>query len=112
MITQEAIKKAVEGGFEQYKGFDFNGFNLVPNSDLVELIYSAEGGDTTKTISIQEILLYPQFWQCLGKAMGWTDNHISQGFPHYGKQWHFEWHRLINCLAEGKTIEDYFKQLR
>ncbi len=102
MTTQEAIKKSIEGGFEAYAGNVARG--ELPVLEAVK--------DIKRRFKIEEVLMRPDFWQCLGKAMGWTDNHISQGFPHYGKQWHFEWHRLINRLAEGKTIEDYFKQLK
>jgi hypothetical protein len=55
----------------------------------------------------ERYFLLPDFWQSLGKALGW----ILEG--HAGrKQWKEEWHRLIDHLAEGKTAESFFESLK
>lgn len=108
MTIQKAIQKAVEGGYN-------DGWKV---SQLVEAV-----------------LLDPSFWQALGKSMGWSslicyrcnlempqgamiDGHIfeKQGTCEckenvYFKPWLYYWHRLIDHLAEGKTIESYFTNL-
>ncbi len=69
--------------------------------------------------------LDPQFWQSLGKAMGWeriTRRRASSENPEFlGKRltyfqdeidgWLYHWHKFIDHLAEGKAIEDYFSKL-
>ena len=96
MTIQEAIKKAIEGGFE----------------------YSYADKDPDLENSKWMYLSTPSFWQCLGKSMGWSE--CIKGGHEEGKnfcgnnhipQWKVEWHELIDCLASGKSIEDYFNQL-
>ena len=69
-------------------------------------------------------VLDPLFWQCLGKAMKWN---MTDVFPEGRQtQWSyvgdmyartilvfentpaFHWHRLIDFLAVGGTVEGYF----
>jgi hypothetical protein len=67
----------------------------------------------------QRFLLSPDFWQSLGKALGWKDGVVCAycGFTscrHSAKfveKWHFKWHRFIDHLAEGKTAEEFFETL-
>jgi len=58
------------------------------------------------------LLLDPQFWQALGKAMHWGS---SNKCPTCGKvltstgwswDWETEWHNFIRALASGKTAEE------
>ena len=73
MKTQEAINKSIDAGY-----------NPMEDSG-----------------NIYKIFLDPQFWQCLGKAMGW-DRATSLG----------NWHNLIEDIWYGKTIEKYFEDLK
>jgi len=76
----------------------------------------------------EQVFLDPLFWQSLGKAMGWSDGGeycrgsrvCKKGVTELHKpcvwevvepRWKGEWHRFIDHLAEGKTAEDYFKNL-
>ena len=60
------------------------------------------------------------FWQALGKSMGWCEGKVAQGGGECTdcsdmncENNHFVyWHKLIDHLAEGGSIEDYFKDLK
>lgn len=63
------------------------------------------------------IFLDPTFWQCLGKARGWKidweyveDVSGSLGGRKTG-EWLENWHRFIDTIAEGRTAEDFFREL-
>lgn len=102
MTTKQAIEKAIEGGYE------WNG-EIPPMYDM-----------------LCEIVLDPLFWQCLGKGMGWKNHyHLyesgcgngvicklpDQHLNNYREEWGYHWHRLIDHLANGKTILDFFDGL-
>lgn len=62
----------------------------------------------------------PSFWQCLGKAMGWEqrqrenneDAERETGYRIIERpDWVVRWHRFIDSLAEGRTAEEFFKDL-
>jgi len=76
----------------------------------------------------------PLFWQALGKERGWDadlcptcgggyrisarmvdwcENYCeNDGFPTAPRPgWQYHWHRFIDHLAEGKSIEDFFANL-
>lgn len=92
---QQAIKRAIEG---RYKNC---GENRVGTSDFEELVHEAD------------LLLDPNFWQCLGKAEGWEE--IEMQDPHRefnGKStWLNNQHRLIDHLANKGSIDEFFKKL-
>ena len=149
MTTQEAIDKGVEGGWRHYKGYDFDEVRIIPSSDLIDLVQVYSGGSSSHTISLQEMLLDPKFFQALGKSMGWGQSiyRTERGYEwgkriclHCGMDCEYQppkekgsnhahfpeacnvcskkaktskeyWHALIDHLAEGETIEDYFKDL-
>lgn len=58
------------------------------------------------------------FWQCLGKALGW-DDYQSDGFLKDTLQfangtifgWRAVWHRFIDHLAAGRDAESFFANL-
>lgn len=65
----------------------------------------------------------PKFWESLGKAMGWgkCSKHIREermarmlaGCDECmdADDWQNYWHNFIDHLIEGKSAEDYFKEL-
>lgn len=107
-----AIKRAIEGGYiPKYK-------NSIAN---------VRGG-----YDFDKMLLDPAFWQALGKAEGcevqaWCcpiHEIISEKFVTYEeccdlcgnnvavkKIYMFYWHRFIDHIAEGKSVDDFFNQL-
>ncbi len=135
MTPKEFIEKAIEGGLKEYKGCKFNGIKIL-SGDLIDLVNSYEGGRSTHTISIQELLLYPKTWRAVGKAMGWKRKFAVSSFgttgglslEHNGYvydgvgeddqsrdeiifEWHYRWLKMIDALAEGKSITSYLKTL-
>lgn len=92
--TQEAIKRAEKGGYKQFNS---------PRKGYIEL---------------NQAFLDPLFWSCLGKVEEWSKENISTFYDKNGHvfdvsmpRWQFEWHRLIDHLAEGHNIESFFKNL-
>lgn len=106
MKVEEAIWKAIEGGFDQ------------------KYAHYAQWEHQVET------LLDPSFWQLLGKVLGWkTDQfwdevgarsfcrrcgineHFDDDEPECIPQWKWNWHRFIDHLAAGKTTEEFFEGL-
>lgn len=107
MKLQEAIQKAIEGGFKT--PWVQNG--VFEKDEIYGDIIQVEAGG---------FLLDPLFWQSLGKSLGWGDiDHCpvcDEHDHHWNKEigcagWLHHWHRFINHLSEGKTIESYFETL-
>ena len=107
MSIQDAIKKAIKGGYKD------DGFVL----DSGVMDYS-------------HCFLNPQFWQCLMKNLnkdraipwelvcedcGTTTSDCECQMSGRGARriplWKYQWHSFIDHLASGKTVEDYFKNL-
>lgn len=90
MTLQEVITKAIEGGYKGNKEF------------LLKLPEYAKS----------QIWLDTFFWQSLGKAMEWENNVYVEGKGIRDvKEWKQQWHRFIDALSEGKSAEDFFKEL-
>lgn len=103
---ENAIKKAIEGGFNPTFGD--------------EMMYK-------KYEDVSRILLDPLFWQALGKQQGWNKSFINQyqeieecedendceetmSGVDISLRLHY-WHNLIDHIADGKSIDDFFNQL-
>lgn len=87
MTIQQTIEKAIEGGLKHPKKVKYVDAELALT------------------------FLMPEFWQSLGKALGWKEDPIESlkfGSPAAG--WLHHWYRFIYHLAQGKTPEDFFKQ--
>lgn len=92
MTIQEAIEGAVENGW------------VADGRYFRERTWRGHHDRT------RAILGDPLFWQALGKAMGWeVQFDEDKGFNY---QWKDYWHRLIDHLAEGKSIELFFAELK
>lgn len=128
MTIQQAIEKAIEGGYMKAKDY----FGYIP-SVVKEVHYnkpeklhqghnffertsgSFHFGSAKKysfSISVNEIFLDPLFWKSLGKAMEWENNVYVEGKGIRDvKEWKQQWHRFIDHLAEGKDAESFFESL-
>ena len=112
MTIQEAIQKAIDGGWRingetpKYVG----GFGNIELQDKVCFEIDGEYGDCSG-YPIESALMDPLFWKALGKSMGWDKAVYGYGPGMPKTYWESEWHQLINHLAAGGTIEDYFKNL-
>jgi len=95
MTISDFIKKAIAGGYEG-----------IENSDSSEATCPCCGGLW---------IIDPLAWQAVGKVEGWNegveggrmDMHNHWNLP----GWHEKMHRMIDALAEGKTIEEFLKIL-
>jgi len=54
------------------------------------------------------VLLDNDFWQCLGKAMGWRRvKEWDEKYAPYQKHWH----SLVDHLADGGNVDMFFERL-
>lgn len=97
MTIQQAIQKAIEGGWEYWRG---------------EIPSVTGHGDLFVD---EKMVLDPLFWQALGKAMGWKDVRIPRHLDDVDGRlqigWLYYWHYFIDNLAEGGSIKTYFEKL-
>ena len=100
MTIEEAIKKAGEQGYELPKK---NNLVYYKHSKLV--LHESQSA----VCSTNDIFLDPLFWQSLGKAMEWNPN-IGHDMD-LKINWRYKWHRFIDHLADGKSIESFFENL-
>lgn len=101
MTIEEVIKEAVASGWNnKYAHF------YCPLSD---------GQDDHAFID-------PLFWQALGRARGWkgiVEYVIEEKMEHESslhidsawEVWQYHQHRFIDALAEGRSVEEFFKEL-
>lgn len=66
---------------------------------------SAEGGFDTTGMSDAEVFLNPKSFQAVGKVEGWNNPYPLQ------EAWLHNMHRMIDALAEGKSLEDLIATL-
>lgn len=133
MTIKQFIERAIEGG---WKPANTNillqaGAEYHPTTQEVHMLDVEEGDWYTH---IQVVLLDPEAWKAVGKASGWNKvNCISclewvepgsenplltlneycdhPNLEDYEKKWLCEMHRMIDFLAEGKTLEEYISTL-
>ena len=65
--VQDAIKQAIEGGYDISKQFRFNLPRNYENSEVLR----------------NDVLLDPLFWQALGKGRGWK----GEDWKYFGTDW-------------------------
>lgn len=122
----EAIKLAIEkGGYglfgekltDKYVEYGFTKQHLwVSYVRLVNQGGSSKYDKTYNYYKYPEIFFDPEFWRCLGKALGKEHSqHIAcpvcgNGYDGYA-WWKFHWHRFIDHLAENKDPEIFFINL-
>ncbi len=111
MTIEQAIKKAIEGGWDSKAGplFSADEFWATFMGKT-----EADGFDNQPTAGI---FLDPSFWQSLGKAMGWEDGTevrlqwMNDSLPLGDTHWLYQLHCFIDHLAAGKSPKDFLKQL-
>lgn len=94
MTIKQFIEKAIEGGWEPYGQ---------QNSD-----WRDKDGMFHSTHA-DSIFLDPKSWQAVGKAEGWRKMIAMD--EAMNPEWKHNMHRMIDALAEGKSIEDYIATL-
>jgi len=118
MMIQEAINKANEGGYH------------IHGSDGMETSYEGATNDysawtrkdnaSSFMVPTEETFLDPQFWQALGRALGWSEacdlsitcvHGHEERCSYRGYYWMYQWHRFIQVLAHGTPPEAFFARL-
>lgn len=118
MTIQEAMNRAVEGGYHIY------------GSDGMDTDYEGATNDysawtrkdnaSSFLVPTEETFLDPQFWQALGRALGWSEacdlaiscrHGAEEGQRCRGYYWMYQWHRFIQALADGNTPGAFFALL-
>jgi hypothetical protein len=118
MTIQEAMNKAVEGGYHIY-GSD----GMDTDYEGATHDYSAwtrKDNASSFLVPTEETFLDPQFWQALGRALGWREacglaiscrHGAEEGQRCHGYYWMYQWHCFIQVLADGNTPEVFFAHL-
>lgn len=116
--TQTFIEKAIEGGW--MKGTELQSIAEYDGSYMRYHIffYDSEGDKWHRDLS--SIVLDRDAWMAIGRVMLWPDvmpggrtcedpSEVQSRFMQPG--WYWNMHRMIDALAEGKTIEEYLQTL-
>lgn len=128
MTIQTAIEKAIEGGYLKTQVGSLSYIDPEHYYRNREAHFRGNAVNEPFSIHIDSLMVDPQFWQCLGKAMGWKDkvceitgkvNGVGCGCANgpdgcmslFTTEWQYRWHRMIDHIADGGTIESYFEKL-
>jgi hypothetical protein len=118
MTIQEALNKAVEGGYHMYGSDGMDTYYAGANSECSA--WTRKDNDSSFMVAVEETFLDPTFWQALGHALGWSeacDLTIICGHGHdeccnyRGYYWMYQWHRFIQMLANGAPPDTFFAHL-
>jgi hypothetical protein len=118
MTVQEALNKAVEGGYH------------IRGSDGMETYYEGATNDysawtrkdneSSFLVPTEETFLDPRFWQAFGRALDWNEacdlaitcvHGEEECYSGRGYYWMYQWHCFIQAIADGNTPEAFFAQL-
>ena len=73
-----------------------------------------QGGwwDKENVSTDEQMLLDVKAWQAVGKSEGWSQNRESELHALDDViDWFYYQHKMIDALAEGKSVEDFIKTL-
>jgi len=97
---ETTINEAIEGEYN-IKPYQFT----ISHGNYYEECCSFDGWKYSS-----RLLLDPKFWQAVGKTRGWSKYISAVGQP--SMMWKSMWHRFIDHLADGLTIEEALTKLR
>ncbi len=120
---EKAIKIAIENGYMDEEWYKKNGSGywivfsrkenlLEPLRSVTE--YGSHGATQhTGWFYDGDVLLDPLFWQALGRGlnMGYVRIKDEDGFLNPREEWKLTWHRFIDNLAQGGSIDEFFNDL-
>jgi hypothetical protein len=118
MMIQEAMNKAVDGGYH-IDGSDGIATSYIGANDEYSA-WTRTDNDSSFMVPVEETFLDPRFWQALGRILGWSevcDLSITCVHGHeecrqcHGYYWMYQWHCFIQVLADGHTPEAFFARL-
>ena len=115
MMIQEAMDKAVEGGYhiEGADGMD----NAYSGANDEYSAWTRTDTESSFLVPVEETLLDPRFWQALGRTLGWDEVcdlaiicvHGDEECQRCrGSYWMYQWHCCIQALAQGNTLDAFF----
>lgn len=130
-IPKRAIELAIEGGWEPFKTIGVVGDGSWDKIDFERYGYSAPQNldKTLASINIYRIALTSEFWQSLGKSLGWSDldqcghKYPSNGDGRYsdickicGRKftpgtWQEKAHRFYDLILTNVDTEQYWAEL-
>ena len=118
MTIQEALNTANEGGYHIYGSDGMDTDYEGANSEYS--VWTRKDNESSFIVLTEKTFLDPQFWQALGRALGWNEAcdlalicvHGEEECQSYrGYYWMFQWHRFIQAIADGNTPEAFFAHL-
>jgi len=101
MSIETAMRQAAEAGWDALEWHDDIDIKIDPGDTLAAYVWgiSADGG-AGHGLPLAAVLLDPSFWRALGRAKGWGES-----------GWRQHWHRLVDDLADDRSVEDFFSRL-
>ena len=118
MTIEQAIAHATAGGYH----IDGSDGMETPHTGA-STAYSAwtrKDNQSTFMVAVEATFLDPEFWQALGRTLGWdhaivTVQVVDKGRPTVGTSarhhWRSHWHRFIDSLADGHDVASFFAHL-
>lgn len=119
MKVEDAIKKAIGGGFRRW---DKNRKVVEVSADNGVFTYRTRAKyfrekpfsiKVSYSVPLTELFKGASFWKALGTKLRWRDEMVVVGERHYAVKsgWRMQWHRFIDHLADGKTAEEFFAEI-
>jgi hypothetical protein len=80
-------------------------------------VWTRKDNESSFMVPVEETFLDLQFWQALGRALGWSEAcdlaficvHGEEGCSRCrGYYWMYQWHCFIQALAHGNTPAAFF----
>lgn len=110
MNTNDAVRRFIEdaiaGGWNPWP--DVWGRTPLIKVDTMRARFRNPVNGRLVSLIHHQILLDPEAWQAVGKMRNW-DNGVesctTKNCPDH-THWRQNWHRFIDALADGKTIEE------
>ena len=118
MTIQEALNKATEGGYHIYGSDGMDTSYDGANSEYS--VWTRKDNESSFIVLTEKTFLDPQFWQALGRALGWYEAcnlAIISEHGHeaccqcHGSYWMCQWHCFVQALADGNTPDAFFAPL-
>jgi hypothetical protein len=83
-------------------------------------VWTRKDNASSFMVPTEETFLDPQFWQALGRALGWSEacalamscrHGAEEGQSFRGSYWMYQWHCFIQALADGNPPAAFFAHL-
>jgi hypothetical protein len=118
MKVQEALDKAVEGGYHIHGSDGMETYYEGATNDYSA--WTRKDNESSFLVPTEETFLDPRFWQALGCALGWNEacdlvitcvHGEEECYSRRGYYWMYQWHCFIQAIADGNTPEAFFAHL-